>query len=140
MWKLRGIIIVSLLLISSLVLPIEFDEPNFESNLHKTQIIDSEIALTSEELDNETGTRGLGDHRQNKPHGGSWLDSFEDDSELDPAFCNNVSVINGNVKIERGISYNEFSDSFSGPLDLNEWKNVTGGGMTLYTYPYLRAV
>jgi hypothetical protein len=100
MWKLRGIIIVSLLLISSLGLPLGFNEQNKESNLPETQIINPEITPTSEESGNEIESRGTGIHRQTNACGGSWLDSFEDDSKIDWVMSDNFYKDNNNIIID----------------------------------------
>jgi hypothetical protein len=94
-----------------------------------------------EETDDETISNSHAAHLPllDTTHGGCWLDSFIDNSKIDWEMSDKINTSDGNVKIDVGMEDLVFIDTFSAPLNTNEWKNNTGGGMTLFTYPFLRA-
>jgi hypothetical protein len=73
-------------------------------------------------------------------HGGSWLDSFDDLSGIDLAQTDKIDAGTGKAVLNDLGTQKVFEDTFSTPLDTAKWINNTGGGTTLYTYPFLKAV
>ncbi|WP_455391921.1 LamG domain-containing protein [[Eubacterium] cellulosolvens] len=101
-------------------------------NEHPKNVIRSESRATQ-------CSNNLGRPREQNNHGGCWLDSFVDDSWIDWTMSDTIKINNENIEIDNEVGNYSFIDTFSAPLNTNEWNNITGGGMTLFTHPFLRA-
>ena len=85
--------------------------------------IDSNIDLTGGPEVSSGARAGNRDHENNK-HGGSWVDSFEDDSMLDWEMSDNIKVKAGAAKINGSF----YCDSNTIAL----WHFDEGSGITAY--------
>jgi len=126
MANLRGIAIILLLLISSLIFPLEFDDSADDSESLEVEIVDNYEKPSDDSIsDSSRAARPA----QDDAHGGEWVDSFEDDSEIDWGLSDHLKVEEGDA----GINGSEIFDSHTKIiLHFDEGSGTTAYDSTRY--------
>lgn len=87
MWNLKVITIMLILITSSFIFPVEFDD-----------LEDDQVSLDEQAVSQPSGqpvSRSDGRPAQDDAHGGSWLDSFEDDTNVEWAMSDHLRLDEG---------------------------------------------
>lgn len=77
---------------------------------------------------------------ESNDHGGSWLDSFNNETGIDHSLTYNIETFDGEVNLDQRGFVNVFKDDFSTELDPVKWINNTSTGTTLITKPFLKGL
>jgi uncharacterized membrane protein len=121
MWNLKAFLIVLIFLFSSLFVPAEFNE--LRDGSKSSVFIEDEDVIEEADMSSSASRALLG-----SSHGGSWEDSFEDDSKIDWEMSDHLDTDNGEIKALLGTQKPFTVDSNTVAL----WHFDTGTGSVLY--------
>ncbi len=115
--KSKTIIIVFLIILSSFIIIFLTEQNNKSNNSSEDSkefqyLGKNKNEMSDQQPTNEKTREGLSrqhSHIENMVNGGSWLDSFEDDSDIDWSKSNNVNLRDGNIK----INYTHYLDDYT---------------------------
>ncbi|UCH88279.1 MAG: cadherin-like domain-containing protein [Thermoplasmata archaeon] len=132
MWEKQVIVVVLIILISSFYYPLISD-----NSLDDFENVENIIEPQLDEIDDDevSSTRSASSHMissQNDAFGGSWVDSFEDDSGIDWALSDTtLNISDGEAKLgSRNIANSDFESGTIGSVP-NDWvkeESTSGSG------------
>jgi predicted GH43/DUF377 family glycosyl hydrolase len=119
-------ILIAIILLLGLINVIEVPIDSSESE--NSAVEDSATSAASPAPSSSTGGARSGASSgltESNLHGGSWLDSFNDDSGIE--FCNNINILKGDVGIDSNISASlmSYPISFPGNSTNYNWASLT---------------
>ncbi len=133
MWNLKVIGIMLLLIISSLIFLVEFDDPVCESGCVGVEGVETTEIQSDYPI--PVNSRAPARPAQDDAHGGEWLDSFEDDSGIDEAMSDHLRLEEGDAEINYDLDpsavavwhFDEGSGTIAYDSTINNNDGILGG-------------
>jgi hypothetical protein len=97
MWNIKAIFIVLLFLLSSFYFPAEYN--NLKDDPTGQDVIVDENNIKDAEVTSDSSSSSESRALSSNLHGGSWEDSFEDDTGIDWGMCDHLKMQTGDVAI-----------------------------------------